>query len=155
MANPVHNLEREGLVLPDPPVALGEYVPAVRSGDLVFTSGQLPMRSGSLITSGLVGREVTPEVARECARQCALNAMAAAATVCDLSDVSAVVKVVGYVASADGFVAQPAVVNGASEVLAIAFGAHAKHAREAVGVARLPMDSPVEVSVVFQLGCKT
>ncbi|MDP2181562.1 MAG: RidA family protein [Actinomycetota bacterium] len=151
MAGPLHNLEREGLVLPDPPVALGEYVPAVRSGDLVFTSGQLPMRNGTLITSGLVGEEVDQDVARECARQCALNALAAASTVCDLNDVAAVVKVVGYVASAERFIAQPAVVNGASEVLVIAFGDSGKHAREAVGVARLPLDSPVEISVVFKL----
>lgn len=154
MSGPLGNLVRAGLVLPEPPVALGEYVPAARTGNLVFTSGQLPMRGGSLMTSGLVGREVDPDFARECARQCALNALAAATTVCDIDDIVAVVKVVGYVASADGFTAQPAVINGASEVCTIAFGDAGRHAREAVGVMRLPLDAPVEVSLVLELGSK-
>jgi len=109
------------------------------------------MASGSLIATGLVGRDVTPQVAFDCARQCALNALAAASTVCDLDSVVQAVKLVGYVASADGFCEQPGVVNGASEVLAVAFGEVGAHAREAVGVARLPLDAPVEVSLVLEL----
>lgn len=140
-----------GLTLPAPPRALGAYVPAVLAGSLVFTAGQLPIREGMLLTSGLVGSAVSESVARECARIAGLNALAAAATVCDLDDVEAAVKLVGYVASDDGFTAQPAVVDGASEVLVAAFGEAAAHAREAVGVRRLPMDAPVEVSLVLML----
>jgi len=144
-------LATEGLAVPQAAAALGSYVPAVRSGVLVFTSGQLPVVDGSLIASGLVGDPVSIDVAGECARQCALNALGAAATVCDLDDVVRVVKVTGYVASAQGFCEQPKVINGASDALAIAFGDAGRHAREAVGVARLPLDAPVEVSVVFEV----
>ena len=145
-------LAEAGLEIPTPPQALGLYLPACRTGSLVFTSGQLPLVGGTLLTSGLVGAEVDVDTAVACARQAALNALAAAATVCDLDDVVGVVKVVGYVASAAGFTAQPAVINGASEVLVAAFGDAGRHAREAVGVARLPLDSPVEVSVVLDVG---
>lgn len=141
-----------GLELPAAPAALGQYVPAVRSAQLVFTSGQLPVREGSLVTSGLVGREVSAQIASECAGQAALNALAAASTVCDLDEVTQVVRLVGYVASSEGFTSQPAVVNGASEVVAAAFGEAGRHAREAVGVARLPLDAPVEISLVLELG---
>lgn len=140
-----------GLELPDPPGALGLYVPAVRSGSLVFTSGQLPLREGTLLTSGLVGDSVTPEMAFACARQCALNALAAAATVCDLDDVTGVVKLVGYVACLPSFTGQPGVINGASEVMSAAFGEAGRHAREAVGVASLPMGAPVELSLILEL----
>jgi enamine deaminase RidA (YjgF/YER057c/UK114 family) len=140
-----------GYVLPAPPPAAGDYVPAVRHESLVFTSGQLPMRDGSLITTGLVDTLVSTEFAMECAAVCALNAIAAASTVCDLDDVAAAVKLVGYVASADGFTAQPSVVNGASAVMHVAFGEQGVHAREAVGVASLPLGAPVEVSVVLGL----
>lgn len=149
--NVSERLRGAGMQLPEAPAALGQYVPAVRSGNLVFTSGQLPLRGGTLVTSGLVGREVEQQAAFECASQAALNALAAASTVCDLDTISRVVKVVGFVASADGFTSQPAVVNGASEVLATAFGDAGRHAREAVGVARLPLDAPVEVSVIFEV----
>lgn len=147
----VARLASAGMDLPVAPSPVGAYVPAVLSGPYVFTSGQLPLRDGSLITTGLVGDAVSPEVAHACARQCALNALAAAATVCDLDQVVRAVKLVGYVASADGFVAQPAVINGASEVLATAFGHAGVHAREAVGVARLPLDAPVEISVILEI----
>lgn len=143
-------LAEAGLSLPSAPAPAGAYVPAVRVGGLVFTSGQLPVVDGALLTSGHVGAEVTPEVAFECARVCALNALAAAATVCDLDSVTRVVKLVGYVASADGFFSQPAVINGASEVMGLAFGDAGRHAREAVGVAALPMNAPVEISVVLE-----
>jgi enamine deaminase RidA (YjgF/YER057c/UK114 family) len=109
------------------------------------------MRDGALIATGVVGDGVGVEEAVECARQCALNALAAAATVCELDSIAQVVMLTGYFASAAGFSAQPAVINGASEVFATAFGAAGVHAREAVGVAALPLGAPVEVSVVFAL----
>jgi enamine deaminase RidA (YjgF/YER057c/UK114 family) len=145
-------LAAAGMTLPGAPSALGSYVPAVRSGALVFTAGQLPLREGALLAKGAVGDEVDDEMAAQCARQCALNALAAASSVCDLDDVTRVVKVTGYVASAPGFTAHPAVVDGASAVMLAAFGDAGRHARAAVGVASLPMGAPVEVEVVLELG---
>lgn len=144
-------LVEHGLALPAPPKALGLYVPATRAAGLVFTAGQLPLREGALITTGHVGAAVTPEVAKACAQLAALNALAAASTVCDLDEVAGVLRLTGYVASAAGFTRQPAVIDGASEVLAAAFGESGKHAREAVGVAELPLGAPVEVSLVLAL----
>jgi len=144
-------LAAAGFELPEGPAALGDYVPAVRSGSLVFTSGQLPMVAGSLLATGLVGAEVDTTTAHACAARCALNALAAASTVCDLDDVVRVVKLTGYVASAVGFTAQPGVVNGASAVMGVAFGAAGRHARAAVGVASLPLGAPVEVEIVLEL----
>lgn len=141
-----------GLALPPGPAALGMYVPAVRTGDLVFTSGQLPMADGVLLSTGLVGADVSAEDARRAAERCALNALAAASTVCDLDTVTRVVKLTGYVASASGFTAQPGVIDGASGVLALAFGDAGTHAREAVGVAALPLGAAVEVSLVLEVG---
>jgi enamine deaminase RidA (YjgF/YER057c/UK114 family) len=138
-------------MLPEPPAALGLYVPAVRAGSLVFTSGQLPFRDGRLPTSGLVGRDVDEETAAKAAEQAALNALAAAAGVCGLDEVTAVVKLTVYVASAPGFRAQPSVANGASRVIGVAFADVAAHARAAVGVAELPLGSPVEVELVLAL----
>jgi len=138
--------------MPAAPAPIGAYVPAVRTGSLVYTSGQLPLLGSELLACGLVGSAVELSDAFACAQQCALNALAAAASVCDLDEVVAVVKLVGYVASAEGFAAQPAVIDGASEVLVAAFGDAGRHAREAVGVAALPMGAPVEVSLVLQLG---
>jgi enamine deaminase RidA (YjgF/YER057c/UK114 family) len=140
-----------GLALPEvvPPVAA--YVPAVRNGSLVWTSGQLPMVSGQLVATGLVGSDVTPEDAKDLARTCALNALAAVASVADLDSVVRVVKVVGFVASADGFYGQPGVINGASELLGEVFGEAGRHARSAVGVAVLPLNAPVEVEVVVEV----
>jgi len=140
-----------GLALPAPAAAVGAYVPAVRAGSLVFTSGQLPMREGQLLASGVVGADVTPEDAASCAGQCALNALAAASSVCDLDAVVRVVKLVGYVASVPDFGGQPAVINGASAVMLAAFGDAGAHAREAVGVAALPLGAPVEVSLVLEV----
>lgn len=148
----IDRLASAGFSLPEAPSALGDYVPAVRAGSLVFTSGQLPIREGALLTSGLVGGAVTPEVAYECARVAALNGLAAASTVCDLDAVCGVAKLTGYVASADGFTAQPQVVDGASSVLLAAFGEAGRHAREAVGVAQLPKGAPVEIAIVLLLG---
>lgn len=137
-----------------PPVAapVAAYVPVVRSGRHVFTSGQLPFTDGALPFAGKVGAEVTPDDAYECARLCALNAIAAVASVVDLDTVVRVVKATVFVASAPDFTGQPAVANGASELLAAAFGDAGQHARSAVGVAVLPLDAPVEVEIVVEVG---
>jgi enamine deaminase RidA (YjgF/YER057c/UK114 family) len=145
-------LEALGLTLPPvvPPVAA--YVPAVRSGNLVFTSGQLPMVEGQLPAIGKVGALVTAEQAKELARICALNGLAAVDALVGLDAVVQVVKVVGFVASAPDFIGQPGVVNGASELLGEVFdGPPGQHARSAVGVASLPLDAPVEVELVVEL----
>ncbi|MEX0427910.1 RidA family protein [Nocardioides sp. DS6] len=152
MPTPEENLAALGLAVPEvvPPVAV--YVPAVRSGNHVFTSGQLPMRDGALITTGKVGGEVSPEEAVECAQQCALNAIAAVkAEIGDLSLVKRVVKVVAFVSSTPDFTGQPGVANGASELLGKAFGDAGVHARSAVGVPALPLDAPVEVEIVVEI----
>lgn len=151
MSSVAQRLEAAGLVLPVAAAPIGSYVAATRSGSLVFTSGQLPVVEGELMASGLVGEAVSLEDAQACAQRCALNCLAAAATVCDLDEVVSAVKLVGFVASAAGFTSQPAVINGASEVLTSAFGDAGKHAREAVGVAALPLGAPVEVSLVLAL----
>ena len=141
-----------GITIPEvvPPVAA--YVPAVVTGRYVYTSGQLPMRDGAMIAEGLVGADVDPEIAKDCARQCAINALAAARSVVgSLDRVTQVVKVVGFVASAPGFTGQPAVVNGASELLLEIFGDAGRHSRSAVGVSALPVNAPVEVEMVLEV----
>lgn len=140
-----------GIVLPSvvPPVAA--YVPASRTGNLVFTSGQLPMVQGAMAHTGLVGGPVTAEQAKELARACALNALAAVDALVGLDNVVRVVKVVGFVASAPGFTGQPGVVNGASELLGEIFGEAGQHARSAVGVVALPLDAPVEVEIIVEV----
>lgn len=141
-----------GLARPAVAAPVGCYVPAVRDGDLVLTSGQLPFVDGALPETGKVGAEVSAERAAELARVAAVNAVAAVHEVLgDLDRVVQVVKVVGFVASAPDFTAQPAVINGASDVLAEVFGEAGRHARSAVGVAVLPMDSPVEVEVTVRV----
>lgn len=145
-------LHELGLELPAvvPPVAA--YVPAVRSGSFVYTSGQLPMVDGALPASGKVGATVTAEQAYDLARRCALNALAAVKSVVgDLDEVVRVVKVVGFVAADPSFTAVPQVVNGASELLGQVFGDAGAHARSAVGVAVLPLDAPVEVELVVEV----
>ncbi|MEE1817755.1 RidA family protein [Streptomyces sp. NPDC004288] len=141
-----------GLTLPEvvPPIA--SYQPAVQSGVYVYTSGQLPMVAGKLPVTGKVGAEVTPEEAKQLAATCALNALAAVKSVAgDLDRVKRVVKVVGFVASAADFTGQPAVINGASELLGEILGEKGVHARSAVGVTVLPLDAPVEVEVQVEL----
>jgi enamine deaminase RidA (YjgF/YER057c/UK114 family) len=141
-----------GLTLPDVVPPLAAYQPAVRSGDYVYTSGQLPMVDGKLVATGKVGAEVTPEQAKELARVCALNALAAVKSVVgDLDRIARVVKVVGFVASDPAFTGQPGVVNGASELLGEVLGEKGVHARSAVGVAVLPLDAPVEVEIQVEL----
>lgn len=137
-----------------PPVAkpLAAYVPAVQSGSLVYTSGQLPFVAGALAATGKVGAEVAPEEAKRHARTCILNALAAVHDLIGLDSIVRVVKVVGFVASAEGFTGQPAVVNGASELLGEVFGGAGAHARSAVGVAELPLGAPVEVELVVEVG---
>jgi enamine deaminase RidA (YjgF/YER057c/UK114 family) len=152
-AGPSHTerLAELGLALPPvvPPVAA--YVPAVRTGNLVFTSGQLPMADGELGAVGKVGAQVTSERAKELARTCALNALAAVDALVGLDQVVRVVKVVGFVASTPEFTGQPGVVNGASELFGELFGEAGQHARSAVGVAALPLDAPVEVELVVEI----
>jgi enamine deaminase RidA (YjgF/YER057c/UK114 family) len=152
MSTPEERLAQLGLAIPEVAKPVAAYVPAVRSGNQVFTSGQLPMRAGELMATGKVGAGVTEEEAYACAQQCALNAIAAInAEVGDLSLVRRVVKVVVFVASAPEFTAQPRVANGASELFGEVFAEAGVHARSAVGVAVLPLDAPVEVEVVVEL----
>jgi enamine deaminase RidA (YjgF/YER057c/UK114 family) len=151
-ATPEDRLAALGLAVPAVPAPVAAYVPAVRTGDLVYTSGQLPMIDGSLARTGKVGAEVTAEDAQALARTAALNAIAAVrAEVGSLNAVRRVVKVVGYVASAPGFTGQPGVLNGASELLGAVFGDAGRHARSAVGVAELPLDAPVEVELIVEV----
>lgn len=151
---PTARLAQLGITLPDAPAPVAAYVPAVRSGDLVFTSGQLPFVDGELPMTGVVGDlavDVTPDEASALARQCGVNALAALAGVVDLDRVVRVVKVVVFVASAPGFAGQPQVANGASALFEQVFGDGGRHARSAVGVSALPLRSPVEVEVVVQV----
>jgi enamine deaminase RidA (YjgF/YER057c/UK114 family) len=141
-----------GLVMPEVAAPLASYVPAVRTGNHVYTSGQLPMVEGKLMTTGKVGDEVSAEDAHSLARICALNALAAVASVSGgLPNVVRIIKVVGFVASAPGFTGQPQVINGASELLGEVFGTAGVHARSAVGVAVLPLDAPVEIEMIVEV----
>jgi enamine deaminase RidA (YjgF/YER057c/UK114 family) len=140
-----------GLTLPEVVPPLAAYVPAVQTGNLIFSSGQLPIVNGALAATGKVGAEITPEQAKELAQVCALNALAAIGALVNLDDIAQIVKVVGFVASAPGFTGQPGVVNGASELFGALFGDAGKHARSAVGVAELPLGAPVEVEVIVAL----
>ena len=141
-----------GLTLPTAAAPVAAYVPAVKSGNLVFTAGQLPLLDGKVVKEGKVGAEVSPEDAKALAQICALNALAAIALVADLDQIERVVRVGGFVNCAPGFVAIPAVVNGASEFLLKVFGeVNGKHARTAVGVAELPLNAPVEIELIVQL----
>ena len=141
-----------GLSLPTAAAPVAAYVPAVKSGNLVFTAGQLPVVDGKLPKEGKVGRDVTAEEAKEFAQICALNALAAISLVADIDQIERVVRVGGFVNCAPGFTAIPGVINGASEFLIKIFGdVNGKHARTAVGVAELPLNAPVEVEVIVQL----
>ena len=140
-----------GVALPSVAKPLAAYVPAVRTGNLVYTSGQLPLVQGELTHAGKVGAGVTPENAKAAARICALNALAAIDALVGVDNIARVVKVVGFVASAPGFTGQPGVVNGASEFLGEVFGDAGIHARSAVGVAELPLDAPVEVELIVEV----
>jgi len=144
-------LRELGIKLPTAAKPLAAYVPAVRTGNLVYTAGQLPMTAGKLAVTGKVGADVTPEVGKTLARVSALNALAAVDALVGIDSLVRVVKVVGYVASAPGFTGQPSVVNGASELLGEVFGEAGGHARSAVGVSELPLDAPVEVELIVEV----
>jgi enamine deaminase RidA (YjgF/YER057c/UK114 family) len=153
--DPHRRLAELGLSLPSVAAPAGSYVPAVRSGALVYTSGQLPLVDGRLAVTGKVGAgtdaAVTAAQANDLARTCALNALAAIDALVGLEHVVRVVRVGGFVASDPDFTAQPGVINGASDLLAEVFGAAGQHARAAVGVAVLPLDSPVEVDLIVEV----
>lgn len=152
MTHPEEKLTELGLKLPEVAAPVAAYIPVLRSGNLVFTSGQLPMVEGALPMVGKVGDQVSPEDAKALAQRCALNALAAVKSeIGDLAKVKRVVKVVGFVASAPDFTGQPAVINGASELLGAVFGEAGRHARSAVGVAVLPLDAPVEVELTVEV----
>jgi enamine deaminase RidA (YjgF/YER057c/UK114 family) len=140
-----------GIELPAVVPPLAAYVPAVQTGSLVYTAGQLPMVAGKLTHSGKVGADVTAEDAADAARTCALNALAAIDSLVGVDAIKRVVKVVGFVASAPGFTGQPAVINGASNVLGDIFGDAGKHARSAVGVAELPLGAAVEIELIVEV----
>ena len=150
--HPEEKLAELGLAIPEVAKPVAVYVPAVRTGNLVMTSGQIPVRGGVPVATGKVGGAVTPEVAVECAQQCTLNALAAVkAEIGDLALVKRVVKVVAFVASTPDFTGQPQVANGASELLGAVFGDAGVHARSAVGVPVLPLDVPVEVEIMVEV----
>ncbi len=140
-----------GIELPAVVAPLAAYVPAVRTGSLVYTAGQLPRTAGKLPVTGKVGFDVSAEEAKSLARQCALNALAAVDALVGIDSVVRVVKVVGFVASAPGFGGQPGVINGASELFGEVFGDAGAHARSAVGVSELPLNAPVEVEVIVEV----
>lgn len=151
-SSPASRLSELGYELPPVPKPAGSYVPAVRSGALAFTAGQLPLDEGTLLYAGKVGDTVALEEAAEAAQRCALNALSAAAEAAGgLDNIARVIKVTGYVASARGFNQQPQVLNGASDFIGAVFGEAGHHARSAVGVAELPLGAPVEVEIVVEL----
>jgi enamine deaminase RidA (YjgF/YER057c/UK114 family) len=151
MTDPFSRLAELGLTLPKVTPPLAAYVPAVRTGNLVYVSGQVPIADGQLLATGKVGAEVAPERAKELAARCALNALAAIEALVGLGHVVKIVKVVGFVAAAEGFTAIPGVINGASEFLVDVFGDAGRHARSAVGVFELPLGSPVEVELIVEV----
>jgi enamine deaminase RidA (YjgF/YER057c/UK114 family) len=153
VTTPQARLAGLGLVLPPVAAPVAAYVPAVRTGSYVYTAGQLPLAEGKLLATGKVGAEISAEDAARLARTCALNGLAAVASVAGgLSAIRRIVKVTGFVASSPGFTGQPQVLNGASELLLEVLGEAGRHARSAVGVAELPLDAPVEVELIAEVG---
>ena len=145
-------IESLGLTLPVAALPIAAYVPAVKTGNLVFVAGQLPLVDGKIVKEGKVGKEVTPEEAKEMAQVCALNALAAITLVADLDQIERIVRVGGFVNGIPGFFAIPPIINGASELFIKLFGeVNGKHARTAIGVAELPLNAPVEVEVLVQI----
>ena len=145
-------IEYLGLTLPVAALPIAAYVPAVKTGNLVFVAGQLPLVDGKIVKKGKVGKEVTPEEAKEMAQVCALNALAAIALVADIDQIVRIIRVGGFVNGAPGFTAIPGVINGASELFIRLFGEiNGKHARTAIGVAELPLNAPVEVEMVVEV----
>tara|TARA_B110000483_G_scaffold143074_1_gene170940 strand:- start:14 stop:475 length:462 start_codon:yes stop_codon:yes gene_type:complete len=151
MSKVEQRLSELGLTLPEVATPAGSYLPAMISGNLVFTAGQIPVIEGKLMATGKLGAEITVEYGAEIAQRCALNALAAVKSVIgDLDRVQQVVKIVGFVSSVPEFTSQPAVINGASEFLQQVFGDAGKHARSAVGVSVLPLDAPVEIELIVE-----
>jgi enamine deaminase RidA (YjgF/YER057c/UK114 family) len=151
MSKVEQRLSELGFTLPEVAAPAGSYLPAMISGNLVFTAGQLPLIEGKLMATGKLGAEITAEDGAEMAQRCALNALAAVKSVLgDLDRVKQIVKVVGFVSSVPEFSSQPAVINGASEFLQQVFGDAGKHARSAVGVSVLPLDAPVEIELIVE-----
>jgi enamine deaminase RidA (YjgF/YER057c/UK114 family) len=147
-----NQLQALGINLPVAPKPLAAYIPAKKTGNLIFTAGQLPMVNGELISKGLLGQDVEVEEANKAARICTINALAAIKGVIgDLDHIQQIVRVVGYVASVPTFTQQPAVVNGASELLLEIFGENGKHARSAVGMAVLPLNASVEIELTVEV----
>jgi enamine deaminase RidA (YjgF/YER057c/UK114 family) len=145
-------IESLGLTLPVAALPVAAYVPAVKTGNLVFVAGQLPLVDGKIVKEGKVGKEVTPEEAKDMAQVCALNALAAIGLVTDIDQIERIVRVGGFVNGIPGFFAIPPIINGASELFIKLFGeVNGKHARTAIGVAELPLNAPVEVEVLVQL----
>jgi enamine deaminase RidA (YjgF/YER057c/UK114 family) len=151
MTSPLNRLSELGIELPAVPAPVAAYIPAVRTGSLVYTSGQVPFVDGQLVASGKVGGAVSPEQAVQLARTCAQNCLAAVHDLVGLDSVVRVVKVLGFVASMPEFTGQAAVINGASELFGQVFGGAGAHARSAVGVAVLPLDAPVEVELIVEV----
>jgi len=149
--DPRARLAELGLTLPTVTPPLAAYIPAVQTGNHVYVSGQVPMVDGQLLATGKVGAEVTPEQGKELAARCALNGLAAVDWLVGLDRIVKVVKVVGFVASAEGFTGQPGVINGASELLGSVLGEAGRHARSAIGVAELPLGAPVEVEMIVEV----
>lgn len=150
--NPEEKLKALGIELPPAPEALGSYVPARRSGNLVFLSGILPLVDGKILQTGKVGAELTLEEARREAQKAAINALSILKSYAgDLENVAGCVKVTGYVASAPGFTEQHKVLNAVSDLVAEVFGESGRHARAAVGVGALPLDAPLEVEFIFEV----
>jgi enamine deaminase RidA (YjgF/YER057c/UK114 family) len=153
VSSPEVRLAALGLALPQVAAPVAAYLPAVRTGCYVYTAGQLPMAEGKLLATGKVGAEISAGEAARLARTCALNALAAVASVVgELASVRRIVKVTGFVASSPGFTGQAQVLNGASELLLEVLGEAGRHARSAVGVAELPLDAPVEVELIAEIG---
>lgn len=148
---PSEKIKSLGIELPDVPKPLGNYVPLVRAGNLVFLSGMLPLKDGKLIKTGRAGAGIDTVEAANLARQAAINALAVVDSFVGLDSIKRCVKITGYVASADDYYDQPKVVNGASDLMADVFGESGRHARAAVGVNALPMNSPVEIEFIFEM----
>ncbi len=151
MSTPRERLAELGLTLPAVTPPLAAYVAAIQTGSYVYVSGQVPMADGELLATGKVGAEVSPAWAKELAARCALNGLAAIDALVGIDRVARVVKVVGFVAAAEGFTAVPGVINGASELLGSVFGEAGRHARSAVGVFELPLGAPVEVEMIVEI----
>ena len=145
-------IESLGLTLPVAALPIAAYVPAVKTGNLVFVAGQLPLVDGKIVKEGKVGKDVTPEEAKEMAQVCALNALAAITLVADIDQIERIIRVGGFVNGIPGFFAIPPIINGASELFIKLFGeVNGKHARTAIGVAELPLNAPVEVELLLKL----